>query len=217
MRDSSVAHQLRLARSTVVTNLVLRCRMLSRDNIRQLKSVLRRNTALESLHLESSGLVSAGLAEIAPVLYSNVSIRVLDLSYNSLDNMESANVLCELIRLNNTITSLCIAFNHFGSNVAAVRSIAEGVGSNTTLQQLDLSACGLDDEGILVLANALAIRNGSLLELDLGNNAITSVGVRALVDGNVEAVTTLTKLCLSSNIIGNEGRQFWLMLWGVTS
>jgi Ran GTPase-activating protein (RanGAP) involved in mRNA processing and transport len=76
---------------------------------------------------------------------------------------------------------------------------------NTTLQQLDLSTCGLDDQGISVLANVLATRNSSLLELNLHGNEITSLGVRALVDDNVEAVKTLTELRLSSNRITNEG------------
>jgi hypothetical protein len=45
--SDSVAQQLRL--STAVTNLVLRCRVLSRENMHQLKIVLRQNTVLVSL------------------------------------------------------------------------------------------------------------------------------------------------------------------------
>jgi Ran GTPase-activating protein (RanGAP) involved in mRNA processing and transport len=110
-----------------------------------------------------------------------------------------------LIRRNKTITSLGIGYNTFGRDAAAVRSIAEGVRNNTTLQQLGLSTCRLGDQGISVLANALAFRNTSLLELNLGDNEITSVGLRALVDNNVEAVKTLTKLCLAHNRIRSEG------------
>jgi Ran GTPase-activating protein (RanGAP) involved in mRNA processing and transport len=194
-----------LARNNTVTNLVLRYCVLSRENVQELKSMLRRNTALESLDLESSDLGSAGLAEIAPVLYRNTSIKALDLTGNGLHNIESANVLRELIRRNKTITSLCIACNAFGRNAANIRSIAEGVRSNTTLQQLDLRWCRLCDQGISTLANALGSRNASILELNLRSNVITSVGVRALVGDNAEAVKTLTKLCLDYNRIGNEG------------
>jgi Ran GTPase-activating protein (RanGAP) involved in mRNA processing and transport len=179
--------------------------VFSLENVQQLKAVLRRNTALESLDLTFSALGSAGLAEISLVLYRNTSIKVLDLTCNGLDDIESANVLRELIRRNKTITSLCIARNHFGRNAAAVRSIADGVRSNTTLQQLDLSFCRLDDQGISILADALATRNASLLELNLRTNEITSAGVRALVDDNVEAVNTLTKLCLAHNRVKSEG------------
>jgi Ran GTPase-activating protein (RanGAP) involved in mRNA processing and transport len=194
-----------LGRNTTVTNLFIRYSELSRENNQQLKSMLRQNTALESLDLAADFIGSAGLAEIAPVLYHNTSIKALDLTNNSLHDSESSNALRELIRRNKTITSLCIALNAFGRNTAAVRSIAEGVRSNTTLQQLDLSRCGLDDQGILLLADALVTRNATLLELDLCNNQITSLGVRALVDDNMEALKTLTKPSLSSNRIRSEG------------
>jgi Ran GTPase-activating protein (RanGAP) involved in mRNA processing and transport len=194
-----------LGRNITVTNLVISYSELSRENIQQLKSMLRQNTTLESLDLTSSNLRSAGLVEIAPVLYRNTSIKALDLTNNGLHDIESTNVLRELIHRNKTITSLCIADNTLGRNAAAVWSIAEGVRINATLQQLDLSSCGLDDQGISVLAATLATRNDSLREHDLGNNAITSVGVRALVDGSIGAVKTLTKLCLDSNRIRSEG------------
>jgi hypothetical protein len=154
-----------LGRNTTVTKLAIIESALSRENVQQLKSMLRQNTALESLDLTSSTLRSAGLAEIALVLYRNTSIKTLDLTENGLDDIESANVLRELIRRNKTISSLCVARNAFGRNAAAVRSIAEGVRSNRTLQQLDLRCCRLGDRGVSVVANALAIRNASLLEL----------------------------------------------------
>jgi Ran GTPase-activating protein (RanGAP) involved in mRNA processing and transport len=136
-----------LGRNTTVTNLAIRKSELSRENIQLLKSMLRRNTALESLYLESNALGSTGLAEIAQVLYSNTSIKSLVLRGNGLHNMESANVLRDLIRRNKTITSLCVAHNPLGRNAAAAGSISDGVRSNTTLQQLDLGYCGLGDQG----------------------------------------------------------------------
>jgi Ran GTPase-activating protein (RanGAP) involved in mRNA processing and transport len=187
--------------NTTVTNLVIKYCGMSGENLQQLKSMLRQNTSLQSLDLTSSGLRSAGLAQIAPVLYRNTSIKALDLKKNGLHDIESANVLRELVRRNKTITTLCIARTVFGRNAAAVRSIADGVRSNTALQQFDLSWCGLDDQGISVLANALAIRNASILELNLRNNEITSVGVHALV----EAMKTLTKLSLAFNPVKSEG------------
>jgi hypothetical protein len=93
-----------------------------------------------------SRLGSAGLAEIALVLYRNASIKSLDLSHNGLDDIESVNVLGELIRRNKTIASLCIASNGFDCDAAAAaaRSNADGVRSNTALQNLGPSWCELD-------------------------------------------------------------------------
>jgi Ran GTPase-activating protein (RanGAP) involved in mRNA processing and transport len=193
-----------LGRNTTVINLIIRDSTLTRENVQQLKAVLRQNTALQHLSLRGNFLRSAGLAEIAPALYRNTSIKSLDLSNNGLDDIESANVLRELLRCNKTIASLCLVGNTFGLNAAAARSIFEGLRNNKALQQLDLCVCSLDDQGISLLANALAIRNASILELNLLHNGITSWGVRALVH-NVEAVKTLTKLCLTHNPIGSEG------------
>jgi Ran GTPase-activating protein (RanGAP) involved in mRNA processing and transport len=194
-----------LARNTRVTDLSILDSVLSRENVQQVTAVLRHNTALQYLNLRSSALGIAGLVEIAPVLYGNTSIKTLDLSNNGLDDIESTNVLRELLRRNKTIASLCIGGNAFGRDIAAVRSIFEGLRSNTALQHLDLIYCQLGDQDISVLANALAARNAGTLELDLHCNGITSVGVRALVDDNVEAMKTVTKLCLSGNLIRSEG------------
>jgi Ran GTPase-activating protein (RanGAP) involved in mRNA processing and transport len=193
-----------LRRNTIVTSLSICNSTLNRKKIQHLKFVLLQNTTLQSLDLSSCALGSAGLARIALGLYHNTSIRILNLSRNGLKNFVSACVLGELLRCGKTITNLCIGGNAFGSNAAAARSIFEGLRCNTALQQLDLSNCGLGDEGISILANALANRNASTLELDLGFNDITSVGVGALVDDNVEAVKTLTKLCLTCNDLDSE-------------
>jgi hypothetical protein len=111
MRDA-VAQKLRL--STTATHLDLCYSAMSRENVQQLKAVLRQNTALESLDLRSISLGSAGLAEIAPVLYRNTSIKVLDLRHNGLDDVESADALRELIRHNKTITRRCRCSEHCG-------------------------------------------------------------------------------------------------------
>jgi Ran GTPase-activating protein (RanGAP) involved in mRNA processing and transport len=194
-----------LGRNTTVTNLTIGDSVLGRDSVQQLKAVVRQNTALQHLILRGNRLRNAGLAEIAPVLYRNTSIKSLDLSHNSLDDIESASLLRQLIRRNKTITSLCLAGNAFGRNAAAARDILESMCSNTALQQLDLSVCGLGDRGISVLADALVSRNASILEVNLSENEITSVGVRALIDDNVEAMKILTKLRLVCNPIRSEG------------
>jgi Ran GTPase-activating protein (RanGAP) involved in mRNA processing and transport len=120
-----------LERNTTVTDFVMSDCVLSREDLQQLKAVLRQNAALQYLDLESIALGSAGLAGIAPVLYRNISIKTLDLTCNGLDDIESADGLRELLRRNKTITSLCIAQNAFGLNSAAARSIFEGVRSNS--------------------------------------------------------------------------------------
>jgi hypothetical protein len=45
--------------------------------------------------------------------------------------------------------------NTFGNNIAAVRCIADGFRTNTTLQALHLGSCALDDQGLSILAESL--------------------------------------------------------------
>jgi Ran GTPase-activating protein (RanGAP) involved in mRNA processing and transport len=187
-----------LGRNTTVTSFTICGSTLSRENVQQLKFMLRRNTALTYLDLTSNSLGSAGMAEIASTLYRHTSIKALNLAHNDLNDIESANVLRELMRRNKTITKLCIGVNFFGSNIPAVRIIAEGFLSNTTLEDLQLQSCGLDDQGISILANSHLLQNRSL---NLENNHITSVGVRALVDDAVGGMNT----SLAHNPVGNEG------------
>jgi Ran GTPase-activating protein (RanGAP) involved in mRNA processing and transport len=194
-----------LGRNTTLTSLTIRDSGLNHESVQQLQAVLRQNTTLQHLILRGNNLKSVGLVEIAPALYRNTSIKSLDLSRNGLHDIESANILRELIRRNKTITSLSLADNPFGSNAAATLSILEGLRSNTALELLDLASCELEDQGMSILANALAIRNASILELNLQWNEITSMGVRTLVDDHVEVMKTLTKLCLSGNSIRCEG------------
>jgi Ran GTPase-activating protein (RanGAP) involved in mRNA processing and transport len=149
-----------------------------------------------------------GLAEVASALYQNPYIEGLEVSANGLDDLASAVTLRELLRRNKTITRLIIDSNTFGNNVGAVRCIAGGFRTNTTLQVLDLSSCKLGDQGLSILAESLGQQKRSLVHLNLSINHITYGGLRALVDNATLAFSTLTHLNLSCNSILDEGATF---------
>jgi Ran GTPase-activating protein (RanGAP) involved in mRNA processing and transport len=194
-----------MVRNTKITNIAIHDSALSDEIAQQFKVVLRRNTTLRHLILRFNRLSNVGLAEIASGFYRNTSIETLEISHKGPGDIDSANVLRELIRRNKTITSLCLSHYDFCGDVATARSFVDGVRSNTTIQHLDLGRCGLGDQGISLLANALAGRNASIRELNLIINEITSMGVRALVDGNLKGVKTVTKLRLAFNYVKCEG------------
>jgi hypothetical protein len=87
-----------LGRRPSLTKLGLRCCPLGRDNARLLRNALCNTICLHSLLLGDCTLRSAGLAELAPALYHNTSIKVLDLSGNYLIDMESASLLRDILR-----------------------------------------------------------------------------------------------------------------------
>jgi Ran GTPase-activating protein (RanGAP) involved in mRNA processing and transport len=145
------------------------------------------------------------LAELAPALYRNTSIKVLDLLENNLIDMESAEILRDMLRSNKTMTTLDLSLNEFGDTPGAVDCIADGLGSNSTLLKIKLSSCRLGDEDVSMLAQTLGSRNTTLQKLTLANNSITSVGVGVLLETMEHNSRHITDLDLGFNHIGNEG------------
>jgi hypothetical protein len=95
-----------LARRPTLIKLGLRRYPLCLDNARLLRMALCDIPSLQSLDLTDSTLGSAELAELAPALYHNRSIEVLDISRNELDGIDSAEILRDILRSNRTITKL---------------------------------------------------------------------------------------------------------------
>jgi Ran GTPase-activating protein (RanGAP) involved in mRNA processing and transport len=195
-----------LARRRTLTKLGLHFCPLGCDEARLLQTVLCNTPSLQSLALTLSALGSAELAELAPALYHNTSIKVLDLSGNNFNDMESARLLRDIIRCNKTITALDLSENPFGRVLGAVECIADGLGSNSTVLKIDLLSCHLSDDDVSTLAQKLVSQNTTLEKLDLDNNLITSTGVGMLLETMEQNNNSITDLDLQRNpYIGDEG------------
>jgi hypothetical protein len=162
--------------------------------------------SLQSLALTDGTLESVGLAELAPALYHNTSIKVLDISWNNLNNnMGSAEILRDILRRNKTLTTLDLYGTCVGGTTGAIESIADGLGSNSTLLKIVISSCALRDTGVSILAQTLSSRNTTLQKLTLKQNSMTSTGVGVLLETMEHNSSHITDLDLDSNHIGNEG------------
>jgi Leucine-rich repeat (LRR) protein len=193
-----------LARRPTLTKLGLHFCRLGPDEARLLRMAFYNTRNLQSLDLASNDLGSAELAELALALYRNKSIEVLDVSGNNLIDIESAVLLQDILRSNETITTLDLSGNTFGRTPGAVGCIAGGLGSNSTLLKIDLSSCALGDEDVSILAQTLDSRITTLQKLTLGWNAITSTGIGLLVE-TMEQSHHITDLDLQRNYIGDGG------------
>lgn len=174
-----------LARRPMLTKLGLHSCFLGRDDARELRIVLCNTPSLHTLVLKQGTLVrSAVLAELAPALCRNTSIKVLDISsiHDNLYDMEFAEIFRDILRNNKGITSLDLPGHALGQTTGAFECMAEGLGSNSTLMEIRLSYCGLNDGGVSILAQTLGSRNMTLDKLTLNNNFITSTGVGALLE-----------------------------------
>jgi Ran GTPase-activating protein (RanGAP) involved in mRNA processing and transport len=195
-----------LARRPTLTKLRLHYCPLSSSFEETLWLALCNIPSLQTLVLTDVTLRSAaGLTELAPALYHNTSIKVLDISKNGLDDMESARSLRGILCSNKTMTALDLSGNQFGLSTGAVECIADGLGSNSTLLKIDLSSCALGDAGVSVLAQTLGSRNTTLYKLSLDDNSITSTGVGVLVETMEQSSHHITELDLQGNSIGNKG------------
>jgi Ran GTPase-activating protein (RanGAP) involved in mRNA processing and transport len=194
-----------LARRPTLTKLGLRRCPLGRDETRLLQMALCNIPNLQSLVLTGGTLGSAELAELAPALYHNTSIEVLDMSDNFLNDMESAELLRDILRSNKTMTALDLSENYFGETTGAVECIADGLGSNSTLLKIDLSSCCLRDDGVATLVQTLGSQNTTLQKLRLCGNSMTSTGVGVLLGMTEQNHHHITDLDLLFNPIGNGG------------
>jgi Ran GTPase-activating protein (RanGAP) involved in mRNA processing and transport len=193
-----------LGRRPTLTKLQLNAAPLGRDEARQLGIAMCNTPSLHTLILTGSTLGSVGLVELAPALYRNTSIKVLDMSDNSLNDMESARSLRDIIRHNKTMTSLDLSGTSFGRTAGAVDCIMGGVSSNSTLMKILLSRCHLGDDGVSILAQTLGSRSTPLQKLTLDNNFITSAGIGVLLETMEQNSHNITDLDLQQNYIGNE-------------
>jgi Ran GTPase-activating protein (RanGAP) involved in mRNA processing and transport len=133
------------------------------------------------------------------VLYRNTNIQRLDVSCNGLGDLVSANSMQELLRRNKTITRLKLDWIVFGGNFAAVRCIANGLRSNTTLKVLDLSYYRLGDQCLSILEHSLGHQKRSLVDLNLSNNHFTPNSIGTLINNATAALSSVTHLTLSHN------------------
>jgi len=221
-----------------------------------LANLLQQNTSLSKLILEDNDIGNAGLQTICqglqesnasldklnlrgnrfsdyyqPLALLSHTIRVLDLSENQVGK-DGAVVLGELLSHNscplehlilestqldsdgiaelvsqlqyNNNTSLLSL--HLGQNVMDVRSanaVARMLQRNATLQSLNLSSCHIDDETVAALVMPALSHSSTLTKLYLGFNNIGNDGCKAI--SNILPQAQLTTLEIQFNAFDTVG------------
>ncbi|KJD99826.1 hypothetical protein I311_06588 [Cryptococcus gattii NT-10] len=147
-----------------------------RGGVTYIAQVLKRNRTLKILNLSSNSIPPAGLAVLAESLKYNTSLSTLSLSDNPCCTTSSS-----LASSNSRgVTANTLSVNSEGRD--AVVSLRNALAVNTTLKRLFLSSVGMGDEGAIALAEFLG-ENQGLLHLDLTANPIGPAGVHALYGG----------------------------------
>jgi Ran GTPase-activating protein (RanGAP) involved in mRNA processing and transport len=173
---------------------------LSDADVKDIAMALKDNHTLKVLDLSYNTISAAGAKDIAMTLKDNHSLTVLDLSHNLISDAGTKDIAMVLTD-NDTLTELNLGHNQVSA--AGAEDIAVALIENRTLKVLNLANNQISDAGAKDIARALK-DNHCLTLLDLGDNQIIAAGAKdiaiVLKDNN-----TLLLLDLSYNTISAAG------------
>lgn len=129
-------------------------------------------------------LTNIGARALSKSIRYNVSLQVVDISNNRLDDSAGKHI-AEMLQANKGLIKIDLAFNAFGPKTAA--GIGAALTTNSSLRSLNLednpiTDWGQDFSGIVALGNALT-QNTSLTSLNLWHIHVGGEGGKALALG----------------------------------
>ena len=145
---------------------------------------------------------NGGVRAIAHALCSNTTLKILELSHNSI-SVQGAMALAEAFTQNSTLKRLELSNNKIrdtGANAFAKTLLHK----DSALKELILSSNNITDSGARAIAGALH-KNSTLTHLELSFNQISDTGARDLANA-LQHNSTLQQLHLSHN--HNVGRRY---------
>lgn len=133
---------------------------------------------MEHLFLGSTNMLSTGFYSIPSMLLSNTSLQVLCLTDNNIDDNDMA-VLAQAFTQNKNIPleSLLLSFNQITD--AGVESLMNSIWGSPTLKEIKLDNNNVTDRGAQLCA--VVSTSIKLEKLDISFNAVTTVGIRAIM------------------------------------
>ncbi|KAJ3322657.1 hypothetical protein HDV06_002871 [Boothiomyces sp. JEL0866] len=159
---------------------------------------------LAKLVIQASGVDDDRCRLISHALYSNNTMKYLDLSHNQIKD-SGARGLAKLLSSPKTMIQTLILSNNQISN-EGVRSIGKSLQVNNTLLNLDLRLNHLYDYGGHLLFLCL-IKNKNLAQLDVSGNGLENRSVTALAGLLKQNLPNLIKLDVSCNKLGDYGNE----------
>ncbi|NXH18200.1 LRC34 protein, partial [Bucco capensis] len=115
--------------------------------------MLKTNSCLVELHLGKHGMKTFGLKRLCEGLYTNSSLRYLDLSCNKITH-DDVKVLGQLLKQNQTLEILDLNANRIEDDGAMFLSEALAL-HNRTLQALSVVSNNISGKGLVALSEAM--------------------------------------------------------------
>jgi Ran GTPase-activating protein (RanGAP) involved in mRNA processing and transport len=157
-----------------------------------LSDVIRGSVSITSLNLSQNHITPIGAASLSNALETNEFLVELELGNNDLGD-EGCAKLAQGIKINKHLKKLGLSYNHIASG--GLKTLCEeGLSSNRTLEELDLTGNDFDQKGAEALFNTLKDHK-SLTKIDCGNNS------KLQVDGITTLAQTLKSRFLVSELV----------------
>lgn len=152
---------------------------------------------VKELHLGGTNMESTGCLSISNMLLTNLSLRVLCLSDNGL-NDQDLSLFSQSISRNRQLPleTLRLSFNKL--TCVGVETLMNAIWGSKTLREIKLDNNQIRDRGAQLAA--VVLTSVELEVLDMGFNRLTIVGIKALMKSLAENCSLLT-LTLSGNVL----------------
>ena len=158
-----------------------------------LGDLLRVNRTLATVRLGYNTTIASGWRLLFSALEGKTSVSHLDLQWCGLDD-DAAARLGHILRCNASIAILNLTKNQ-RVTVDGWKALFDGLPSNTTLAEISMADCGLDNEAAAYFGDVLRA-NTALTKIDLGSNKkLTHRGVQALFQGLTQSTDINLRGC----------------------
>ena len=171
-------------------------------------AVALNHTSLQEIDISRCGIGEEGMVTLSSALKTNTTLKQLDISRNS-SGEEGIIALSSALKTNTTLKHLYAQENKFGDRGASHLAVAL---NHTSLRGIDISCCGIGDEGMVALFSALST-NTTLQYLNIYGNDGRDKGIIALSSA-LKTNTSLIHLEVSLKIIENEPD--YAVLWEIS-
>ena len=150
---------------------------------------------LQELFLSGTNMGATGCLAISNMLLTNLSLRVIAMSNNDLEDKDMA-LFSQSISRNKLVPIEVLRFSFNKFTCVGVENLMNAIWGSTTLKELRLDNNNVNDRGAQLVA--VVLTSVKLQVIDLGFNSITTVGIKALMKSLAEN-DSLLSLTLSGN------------------
>nr|CAG8564503.1 8892_t:CDS:2 [Entrophospora candida] len=166
-----------------------------------LTEVLQSNETIETINLKGSEIEKVGSVLLTKALKNNTTIHTLIIPDNNLCD-QGVSYLSKSLETNKTIRCIELAGNNFGDK--GMESFCRALEINMTLESLDLSWNNIHSRGLEFLSKLIERPSCSIHTLDISNNEIGHKGVEILGKA-LELNKSIITLNLEHIRIGSKG------------